>query len=310
MTEPLVSICTLAYNHKKYISEAIDSFLMQQTNFLFEILIHDDASKDGTEEIIRYYEVKYSEIIKPLYERENQWRKGLRGSAIINFPRAQGKYIALCEGDDYWTDPYKLQKQVDFLEANPAYGMISSDIYLIDKNGTPIADNNMLLKQRERRKPDIDFFDLLEINLINTLTVCVRTDLMKKLASRIEKENLWFTFDYWYWLNIALESKIKIIYDKTATYRVHEGGISREIGYLGKRLPFVYFDVINTYLKQKNNQNISIKNQHILMQKLFYIIKNKNSTNKMRIWALKNMVKSPYFIPFLYRKINNRYFSI
>lgn len=116
MSTPLVSICCLTYNHAGYIRDALDGFLIQQTDFPIEILIHDDASIDGTEEIIREYERKYPNIIKPLYEQENQWEKGRRGSAVFNFPRAKGKYIALCEGDDYWTDPQKLQKQVEFLE--------------------------------------------------------------------------------------------------------------------------------------------------------------------------------------------------
>lgn len=115
----MVSIACITYNHAPYIRECLNGFLMQKTNFPIEILIHDDASTDGTEEIIREYEAKYPDIIKPLYETENQWVKGRRGSAVFNFPRAKGKYIALCEGDDYWTDPYKLQKQVDFLEGNP-----------------------------------------------------------------------------------------------------------------------------------------------------------------------------------------------
>ena len=97
--------------------QCLDGFMMQQTNFAFEVLIHDDASTDGTTEIIKEYEAKYPEIIKPIYEEENQWVKGRRGSAVFNFPRAKGKYIAMCEGDDYWTDPLKLQKQVDFLES-------------------------------------------------------------------------------------------------------------------------------------------------------------------------------------------------
>jgi glycosyltransferase involved in cell wall biosynthesis len=92
---------------------------MQKTTFPIEILIHDDASTDGTEEIIREYEALYPHTIKPLYETENQWNNGRRGSRTFNWPRARGKYIALCEGDDYWTDPLKLQKQVEFLENNP-----------------------------------------------------------------------------------------------------------------------------------------------------------------------------------------------
>ena len=117
----MVSICSITYNQANYIRKAFDGFIMQKTDFSFEILIHDDASTDGTEEIIREYEAKYPEIIKPIYEKENQWVKGRRGSVVFNFPRAKGKYIALCEGDDYWTDPLKLQKQIDFLEANPNY---------------------------------------------------------------------------------------------------------------------------------------------------------------------------------------------
>lgn len=115
---PLVSISCITFNHAPYIRECLDGFLMQKTNFAIEVLIHDDASTDGTEEIIREYEAKYPDIIKPLYEKENQWVKGRRGSAVFNFPRARGKYIAMCEGDDYWTDPLKLQKQVEFLEKN------------------------------------------------------------------------------------------------------------------------------------------------------------------------------------------------
>ena len=116
---PLVSVCTLAYNHEPYIRECLDGILMQKTNFAFELLIHDDASTDGTADIIREYEAKYPDIIKPIYQTENQYSKGVKINATIQFPRAKGKYIALCEGDDYWTDPLKLQKQVDFMEANP-----------------------------------------------------------------------------------------------------------------------------------------------------------------------------------------------
>ena len=114
----VVSISCITYNHAPYIRQCLDGFMMQHTNFAFEVLIHDDASTDGTTEIIKEYETRYPDVIKPIYEEENQWVKGRRGSAVFNFPRARGKYIALCEGDDYWTDPLKLQKQVDFLESN------------------------------------------------------------------------------------------------------------------------------------------------------------------------------------------------
>ena len=117
---PLVSISCITYNHKQYIRDAIEGFLMQRTNFPVEILIHDDASTDGTAEIIREYEKQYPWLIKPVYQTENQYSKHNSFISIskIQYGRALGKYIAFCEGDDYWTDPYKLQKQVDFLESN------------------------------------------------------------------------------------------------------------------------------------------------------------------------------------------------
>lgn len=119
----MVSIISLAYNHASYIRECLDGFMMQKTNFAFEVLIHDDASTDGTADIIREYEAKYPDIIKPIYQTENQYSKGIPIGCTYLYPRAKGKYIALCEGDDYWTDPFKLQKQVDFLESHPDYVM-------------------------------------------------------------------------------------------------------------------------------------------------------------------------------------------
>ncbi len=114
-----LSICCLTYNHKDFISRAIDSFLEQITNFDFEILINDDSSTDGTVDILKKYEEKFPDIIKVLYHDENQYSKGIfNPSGVFNFPRARGKYIALCEGDDYFIDKYKLQKQFDYMENN------------------------------------------------------------------------------------------------------------------------------------------------------------------------------------------------
>ena len=117
----LVSICCITYNHEKFIRDALDGFLMQQTDFSFEVLINDDASTDKTADIIREYEAEYPGIIKPIYQIENRYSQGIKPMFKYNIPRAEGRYIALCEGDDYWTDPLKLQKQVNFLEKNDDY---------------------------------------------------------------------------------------------------------------------------------------------------------------------------------------------
>ena len=117
--EVMVSICCTVYNHEKYLRQCLDGFMMQKTNFKFEVLIHDDASTDGSADIIREYQSKYPDIIKPIIQTENQHSKGVKITWTYQYPRAKGKYIALCEGDDYWTDEYKLQKQFDALENNP-----------------------------------------------------------------------------------------------------------------------------------------------------------------------------------------------
>ena len=118
----LVSILCTAYNHEQYIRSALESFVSQKTGFAFEVLVNDDASSDGTAAIIREYEEKYPEIIRPFYQKENQFSKGI-GYIYENifYPHARGKYFAFCEGDDYWTDESKLQRQVDFLESHPDY---------------------------------------------------------------------------------------------------------------------------------------------------------------------------------------------
>ncbi|MBK2094778.1 glycosyltransferase [Francisella philomiragia] len=114
---PVVSICCTTYNHANYIRQALDGFLMQETNFPFEIIVRDDASTDKTAEIIKEYEKKYPNIIKPIYEKENTYSKGVKPS-LVCFNKAMGDYIALCEGDDYWTDPKKLQIQYELLQNN------------------------------------------------------------------------------------------------------------------------------------------------------------------------------------------------
>lgn len=114
-----VSIHCLTYNHEKYVRKTFEGFLKQKTNFAFEVLVHDDASTDGTPEIIREYTEKYPDIFKPIYQKENQYSKGIMVAYAYNFPRAVGKYMAYCEGDDYWCDENKLQKQYDIMEKHP-----------------------------------------------------------------------------------------------------------------------------------------------------------------------------------------------
>ncbi len=120
-SEVMVSVYCMAYNHEKYIRDALEGFVRQKTNFKYEVFVHDDASTDHTAQIIAEYADKYPDIIKPIYQKENQYSKGI--GIVTNFilPRMQGQYIAVCEGDDYWCDENKLQRQFDFLQTHPEY---------------------------------------------------------------------------------------------------------------------------------------------------------------------------------------------
>jgi len=129
---PIVSICCITYNHQDFISEAIDGFLAQKTNFPYEIVIGDDCSEDSTQSIIHRYSIRYPNIIKVLSADHNL---GVIKNLTSTLAVCTGKYIALCEGDDYWTDPYKLQKQVDFMEAHPECSICTHKVLFTHENG-------------------------------------------------------------------------------------------------------------------------------------------------------------------------------
>ncbi len=165
--KPLVSINCITYNHEKYISKAIEGFLMQKTSFDFEVLIGEDCSTDNTLKIVRKYEEKHPHLIKVITANHNvgTFENGLR-----LLEASEGKYIAMCEGDDYWTDPYKLQKQVDFLEANPEYVITYHNADIIAENGDLIT-NSKLSKDLQR---DFSTDELIKGAWVLTLTMCFR----------------------------------------------------------------------------------------------------------------------------------------
>jgi glycosyltransferase involved in cell wall biosynthesis len=170
---PLVSICCITFNQVNFIKQAIDSFLMQKITFPLEIIINDDASTDGTTEILKTYEKNYPDLIFPIYHAENEYSKGIRGIMIRNtFPKARGKYIALCEGDDYWTDPLKLQKQVDFLEKNNQYSMVCHDAVVINE----IANSSDLFFTTVHKKQICSTKDVFGVHFCPTASIVFRKE--------------------------------------------------------------------------------------------------------------------------------------
>jgi len=128
--DPVVSVLCLTYNHEQYIRQCIEGFLMQETTFKVEFIIHDDASTDSTTGIVRDYARALPGLIRGLYQEVNQFSQG-RSVAAICFEKARGKYIAACEGDDYWTVPHKLQKQVELFEARPEVVMCGCRAFVL-----------------------------------------------------------------------------------------------------------------------------------------------------------------------------------
>ena len=205
-TKPIVSVVCCTYNHESYIRQCLEGFVMQKTNFAFEVLVHDDASTDKTVDIIREYETKYPDIIKPIYQTENQYSKGIRINAIFNYPRAKGKYLALCEGDDYWIDPLKLQKQVDFMVVNE----------VITKKERIRSFNSY------RENKEFTVFDILDEWCVPTASMLFRKDARKETPS-------FFSGDYVLSLVLASVGKIYYMDQYMSVYRLNNGGISNSI---------------------------------------------------------------------------------
>ena len=179
--EIMVSIKCLAYNHGRYIRRALDSFLMQKTNFQFEVVVHDDASTDDTADIIREYEQKYPDIIKPIYQTENQYKYGNMSQKFID-PKFRGKYVAFCEGDDYWTDPYKLQMQVDYLEAHPDCSYTFHNASIVLEDDSPFKEkflpDNAIFKAFAWENKDREYHtgDVINLAFIPTASIVARTE--------------------------------------------------------------------------------------------------------------------------------------
>lgn len=232
MEHPLVSISCITYNHEPFIRQCLDGFFMQE-GVNFEILIHDDASTDGTQDVIREYMERYPGVIKPIFQTKNQWSKGTRGMmATFNFPRANGKYIAMCEGDDYWTDPLKLQKQVDFLEQNPDFVMCFTNCSVLKQ------DTGEVIKERLRFKETI--FDQNQIpKMAPTLTRLMRADLLRDMPQKKIVNG-----DTYLMIYLLQFGKIKYLDFISGTYRIHKGGIWSHGAEVEK-----YVNSIDTYLQ-------------------------------------------------------------
>lgn len=206
---PLVSIRTSAYNHSAYIRQCIEGVLSQKTSFPIEYIIGEDYSSDGTREIVFEYAQKYPNIIRVVTADYNV---GMSANGRRCIEKCRGKYMAICEGDDYWIDPYKLQKQVDFLESNPEYGMCYTKAKIYNQKHKRFNGNC--------GSKFIDYDNLLISNTIPTLTTLYRSSIYQKYNEIIQPNKKgWKTGDYPMWLWFGATSKIFFLDEETAVYR-------------------------------------------------------------------------------------------
>ena len=219
--EIMVSVLCTAYNHEKYLREALDSMVNQQTDFAYEILVSDDVSTDSTPDIIRDYAARYPDKIRPFLLTENLYSQGRDVYYEVFFPAAQGKYTAFCEGDDFWTDPTKLQRQVDFLEAHPDYTACVHNTELMKYEGTR-ADDSLVTRDADC---DMEFSDILPgmSHAWHTSSLLGRTDLLADPPDfyDIAAEAGFGDFPYALWLR--LNGKIRFLARFMSCYRLSSG---------------------------------------------------------------------------------------
>ena len=267
----MVSICCITYNHEKYIKKTLDGFLNQETDFKFEILIHDDCSSDSTTKIIREYEKKYPDLIFPIYQKENQYSKGIKITPSFQFPRAKGKYIAMCEGDDYWKDKKKLQKQFNVMEKNENCSICTHIVQYIDEENKIIdivQPNNIVLKKIPHSGviPSIKIFqEILKETIIpfQTSSYFFRTKYVKEYLTDLYKivpltevgdvPLTWYMF-YKGDCFFIKDSMSYYRYNCSGSWNARNKNVDKKINLYNELIAF--FKIFDSYSKKINNNTI------------------------------------------------------
>ena len=222
MEQPIVTVWCLAYNQKEFIRDALNGFVMQKTSFPFEVVVHDDASTDGTTDIVVDYAQKFPDIITPMVEQENQWQKGGLKHIIdiMNDKHRRGRYIAFCEGDDYWTDPRKLQRQVDYLEQNRAYSMcFHSAKKKYETEAVAWIDCENI------QDKDYDPTDIFINWTVPTASVLCRREAMDFYANLKRPERIQ-NYDIFIILSCAMVGKLRGMHEQMSVYRIQGEGLT------------------------------------------------------------------------------------
>lgn len=317
----IVSICCITYNQADYLKEALDGFLKQKTNFKYEVIIHDDASTDGTTDIIKEYEKKYPDIIKPIYEEENQYSKGCKRILNFTFEKAVGKYIAICEGDDYWTDENKLQKQVEYMEAHPdcTFCFHNATILNMKDNSTrdfvPYAKN---LKKYIKKDSKYNVSELELLEFIPTASFMFRKENLDKMPKWFNKcfvgdwplKMIMTNFGYAYFMNEKM-----CVYRQSAKGSMTDANNKKENESLEKKIKILtnkqeMVKMMNDYTCGKYSDILEYRINQYETEKLIAQGKKKEILNSDCFKNLKFKLKIKYFIKIYFKPIVKIYKKI
>lgn len=222
----VVSVCMITYNHETFIREAIEGVLMQKITFPIELIIGEDCSTDNTRKIVLEYAEKYPEIIRPILPEINL---GMMKNFIKTMEASKGKYIALCEGDDYWTDPYKLQKQVDILEANENIVAVATNAAVCDFNGNTIQKEKIVISP-DNKDGAYNLHEFFSKGIqYPTLTVVFRNREMDFIKSKMQYLSNPFLGDWTLWVLLHTLGDFYFINQVTASYRVNPNSVTHTV---------------------------------------------------------------------------------
>ena len=235
--KPLVAIHCLVYNHEPYLRDCFEGFVMQQTNFPFVAIVHDDASTDGSAAVIREYEQKYPHIFKPIFETENQWSKrdGTLESIMNNAIDASGaKYVAMCEGDDYWLDPLKLQKQVDILEADITLMTVVTDTKIVDNHSNIInaKRGGVVNGDIEGRYSLRDFFKYN--HQYPTASVMYRNVHQQEVREKYRQTVNPYLGDWTMWICLHIYGDFYYLNEASVAYRINPTSVTHTCNRVGR----------------------------------------------------------------------------
>ena len=291
------SVCMLAYNTSPYIGQAIESALSQKTNFDFEIVISENCSTDDTRDIVLDYRNRYPDKIKVILNPVNI---GMPANFVLAYRNCAGKYIATLDSDDYWCDPNKLQKQVDFLESNPDYGVVYSDSRVVNENNEEIEWDEMDYYRSQFTSGYLFFRLLKEAAFILHNTTCFRKDLIKE---ELERDDLWYFEDWWLYMRLSIKTKMRYMNWITSCYRMHQANATNNRmkcktfanWYKAKSYAVFYSNV--TYFDEYNRNKLSQAEKELVFRKVLMLLYRPHGSLLMKIRLIPMLFR--YFPGFL-----------